>query len=244
MDPLAVIGIASTSILVCLCAWFGVRALAGRARKKTGTAGAGTAQPVPEGEDAYCLAHKGRVAEFYRRYRRLYDQVPIPARAVTVVKCTSVFSLEYVPVEHYAWVAGGAVYYFPKWGSIAPYLLDPAYIRPILQEDENIIFGWKIPAASLSQYTVDENTGTVTVEYETGGGRRSRTVFLEGGAEFFRANFPELDYKLRERRDYLASYKNIKDMEQRLDELKALLEQGTVTEDEYSSRRNHIMKLM
>jgi hypothetical protein len=246
MDFLAIIGMAGTVLAVGVLLWMLIRVAVIRRRNRRAhrhveTRAAAVPIIVPR-EDTYQIEKALWISRFHVEYGKLRERMTIPADARRIIKCSCVFSLEHMPIEHDAWVSRGVLYYFPRWESIAGFLQDPSYIHPFREKEAALIVGWMIPADRLENYVVDAENALTTVYYHGTGDKLYSCVFLDGGAELLREAFPQKDAVLLERQMYLGSSRNIDDMAAEMRTLKARLEQGDLSPAEYEAHTKRVLR--
>jgi hypothetical protein len=246
MDFLAIIGMGGTALAVALLLWVLARLIGIRRRNRRlrhhGEIRAVAPPTIVVREDTYQIEKALWISRFHVEYGKLRERLSIPQNARRVVKCSCVFSLEHKLIEHDAWVAGGVLYYFPRWESIAGFLQDPAYIHHFREKEAALIVGWMIPADRLENYVVDAENALTTVYYHGTGDKLYSCVFLDGGAQLLREAFPQQDAVLLERQMYLGSSRNIEDMATEMRTRKAQLEQGELSPEEYEAHMKRVLR--
>jgi hypothetical protein len=245
MDFLAIIGMGGTALVVALLLWLLVRLIGIRRRNRRVRHHEVPRVVTPAivvREDTYQREKALWISRFHVEYGKLRERLSIPQNARRIVKCSCVFSLEHKPIEHDAWVAGGVLYYFPRWESIAGFLQDPAYIHRFREKEAELIVGWMIPADRLVNYVVDEENALTTVYYHGTGDKLYSCVFLDGGAELLREAFPQQDAVLLKRQMYLGSSRNIEDMATEMRTIKTQFEQGKLSPAEYEAHMKRVLR--
>jgi hypothetical protein len=242
MDFLAIIGMAGTVLVVAGLLWVLVRLIGIRRRNRRLHRYKATAPFIIPREDAYQLEKALWISRFHIEYGKLRGRLAIPEDAHRVAKCSSVFSLEHLPIEHDAWVRGGVLYFFPRWESIAGFMQDPAYIHPFREKEAERIIGWMIPGDRLERYVIDEENALTTIYYYGTGDKLNTCVFLDGGAEILREAFPQKDAVLLQRQMYLGSYRNIEDMAAEMRAIKAQFEQGGLSPAQYEAHKKRVLR--
>lgn len=243
MDFLAVIGIVSVVLLVAGLILVLARLIViRRGRRRLPETQRRPPLPLPTGPDPHEQERAAWQARFREAYGKLFERLELPKQAYMVVKCCSVFSLEHVPVEHYAWQGKDALYFFPKWTSLAAHLTDPAFLHIFTEGEEKRLFGWKIPTDDLESYTVDKENGVTAISYSDNKGKPCRTILLEGGDSFLRAALPLLDSAVLERQAYLGSTDNIRDMKSEMRTLEDQYARGELTAVKYEREKERIMR--
>ncbi|MDR2933039.1 MAG: hypothetical protein LBV27_08025 [Oscillospiraceae bacterium] len=195
-----------------------------------------------EESDAYISKRNSDLQHYRNKYREMFLRMSMPENAPVVQKCSCVFSLEHCVLDHYFWCSGDVLYFFPTWESIALYLVDPAYMPVTTGKERKLIFGWAIPVHYLDYYAVHDEGGYTAVYYRDKAGRRYRTVFLDGARDIFDRLFPDRNYAIVQRRAYLGSSANISNMSERMTQLQIKRDQGLITEQEYETQRDYLMR--
>jgi hypothetical protein len=246
MGFLEIIGIIVTSAACVSVAALCVRAAARAvSRARGGQAVRHTPREVTEEIRSQSLRYEDERRRWARLFKQRYDSVrrtfALPPNAKVVVKCASAFSLEHVPLEHYAWRQGDALYFFPGWSGIAARLSDPEYVHVYASGDLERLYGWKIPVAGIEDFWEDPDRRLTFLQCRDSHGKRYLAVLLEGGGELLRGVCPDRDRAAIERRSYLSSYSNLDDIRAAMDELSAGLESGLLSAEQYEEGKKRVL---
>ena len=199
--------------------------------------------PDDEVPDAQTVAIAQMIHDLKSRYANATRSLAIPPHTVTVPVNATVFGIEKREILHFLWETEPNLHLFPVWDDIQGILENTGGALSLQPGDENDLRGITIPKNRVDFWRVLQSGG-VEVFYTSASGERVDMILRSAPPEPFRDMLPDKEENYIISYIYPKSSKNIFDIKDEFNDLKARLERGELSQEEYDREKKMILIMM